>query len=145
MLRLFLILGLAAPLSARAGVRQLTHDGQLDQLPRVNNAGQVVWQKESNIYLWDGFQVRRLTDSRHAANPQINDAGQVVWDALAERGREIDLWDGVAVRPLTDGLSWDIAPKINRAGQVIWSRSSSTGVQLYLWDGATPGSGRSRR
>lgn len=134
-LRIPLILALAAPHPARAEVRQLTHDGEWDSLPQINNAGQVVWQRDREIVLWDGTALRQLTHSRNASNPQINDAGQVVWEAQEQWGSEIYLWDGANVRRLTDNRSPDVTPQINRAGQAVWEGARGLEFQIFLWDG----------
>src|SRR5262249_33883698 len=99
-----------------------------------------VWEKEGQVFLWDGKRVRLLTPPDYLPYqprfPRINDAGQVVWfgqdDPPLAQG--LSLWDGTRIRkidgppePYVDDLQF------SNAGVATFT----VGRRLYLWDGET--------
>src|SRR5689334_3960757 len=58
---LVLALALLFPLSARAELLRLAHASTGIGRIQVNNAGEVLWESDGQIYLWSGGVVRQLT------------------------------------------------------------------------------------
>jgi hypothetical protein len=125
-----------------ASVQQITDNEVDDQFPRLNNAGQITWQEDSRVYLWERGTARQLTttaDSYPAPHSYLNEAGQVVWEGRADGSDHIFLWDGASVRQLSQGRERHFAPSLNNRGQVVWLGPAPVGQgwHVYLWDGMT--------
>jgi hypothetical protein len=138
-------LGALAALPARAGVLRLTQSTAPDLNPRINSAGQVVWEAydghDTEIFLWNGGSVQQLTDNdRNDYGASLNDAGQVAWGTgppVWDTGPgDLSFWDGASVRVIAHNTSNDSQPQLNQAGQIAWIGIADDGSQIFLWDGA---------
>lgn len=97
--------------------------------PMINDKGMVVWHgpikgKTSEIYLYDGKKVKRLTWNKLAdTKPVINNNGEVVWQGKRgeDEDEEIFYYDGSSVRQITDNDYDDREPWINDNGVVVWA------------------------
>ncbi|MEW6252412.1 MAG: hypothetical protein AB1716_17370 [Planctomycetota bacterium] len=117
------------------------------ELPRINAAGQVVWQqfdgRDWEIYTAssDGTGVRQITsDAFQSWHADINDAGRIVWDQFDGEDYEIysanvDGSDVVRITSNTHGGSGkprdDVWPRINASGRVVWMGWSGSNWEIY--------------
>lgn len=129
---------LATTPPARAEVRPLTTTAVRDQMPQINNAGQVVWVGQDGagtaVYLWSGGDARKVsTDTTTNRFPHLNDAGQVAWQGGQGNSSGVYLWDGTTTRRLGATVGGGLFPEIDSAGQVVWTDGKGP---VYLWDGA---------
>jgi len=102
----------------------------------INDAGHVVWEGGSDIYLYDGADTHRLTFDYQNNLPQINNNGHVVWEAFHDGDTEIMFYDGATTVPLTDSSYNESQPRINDSGYVAWVGFNPDG-EIFLYDGAT--------
>jgi hypothetical protein len=127
---LALALALTSAGAARADVLRLTNDRAQDRRPQLNDAGQVLWEGGSDLYLWTSGGVRRLTQSpRPELHWALGEGGHVVW----VDGVQVVLWDGAGARTLPGQGRVNSRPSVNRAGHVVWE---DTDGHIYFWDGA---------
>lgn len=75
-----------------AGTIQLYRDGEIIDLPssetqvqgsKINNAGQIVWDAQSNLEFWENGNTQILVNDRHVSVPTIGDSGDIYfarWD-----------------------------------------------------------------
>jgi hypothetical protein len=143
-----------------AAVRPLTDNSTDDQHPEINDAGEVVWERRepastgmspwdpirSAIYLWDGAEVRRLSEGgRRSGFPRINNAGQVAWTEGTDNGRSgvgtLHLWTRGETRQIADNLVNPLDERYGRwsfgdTGQVAWWGWDGQSGGLYLWTGS---------
>jgi hypothetical protein len=104
---------------------ELTDSPYMDYAPKINDAGQVVWQggdgTDFEIFLFDGTLIKPLeSDSYSDELPNLNNKGHVVWQGYDGTDYEIFLYDGTNVVKLTANESNDLYPNINDAGQIVW-------------------------
>jgi hypothetical protein len=136
---LLLLAALLMP-AGRAGAAEfpLTRDLRNSLNPQINDSGQVAWEADGQVYLWDRLQIRKLsTGERSNFNPKMNRQGQVVWESWDGREGELFLWEGQAVRPLANPGIHDFGPEINGRGQVVWTGSQDGDAEIYFWDGVS--------
>jgi beta propeller repeat protein len=112
-------------------VVQLTDDDSDDENPRIDGPN-VVWQRDGDIFLFDGVMTIPLTDDlQDDENPAVS-GSRVVWQTSDGFDWEIELWDGATgtVTPLTDDPNIppgtccpanDQVPDIDGA-DVVWTR-----------------------
>lgn len=114
-------------------VHQLTDDKYTDYDPRINNAGHVVWVKQTQgIFLFDGSRVVRLSSGPRDNSPRINELGEVCWVGYDGNDFEIYYYDGFSVSSLTDNLTDDKGAMINDNGSIVWSSNDD---DIFLYDG----------
>lgn len=97
----------------------------IDTRPQISNYG-VVWtsvpsgESDSEIYLYNGTSVRRLTDNNvDDEDPQINDQGRVVWVGGYSSDSEIYFYNGTNITQLTNNNTIDRNPQINSQSRVV--------------------------
>jgi len=87
---------------------QLTNNSDKDRYPKINDSGQVVWERYwiSDDYLddgneaiyYDGSTITQLTDNSYSEYKiQISDSGQVVWHGVVDGDNEITYYDGSTI------------------------------------------------
>ena len=106
-------------------ILELSDSPYMDYAPKINDAGQVVWQggdgSDFEVFFFDGTRIRQLeSDTYPDEAPNLNNKGHVVWQGYDGNDFEIFLYDGTAVVKLTDNDSNDLYPNINNAGQIVW-------------------------
>jgi hypothetical protein len=88
------LIPLLAP-AARSWARevvQLTDDDTDDENPRIDGSN-VVWQRDGDIFLFDGVTTLPVTDDlQEEANPDVS-GSRVVWQTFDGFDWEIALWD----------------------------------------------------
>lgn len=134
--------------------RALTDNAFDDELPAINEWGQVVWQgydgHDWEIFSGDGSSgVVQITDNAtDDTNPRINLWGRVVWQGYD--GADLDIFsanaDGSDLRILSDAAAGgtpppdDIDPQIDDDGQVTWA--GRVGSQWDIFAANANGTGR---
>ncbi|MCG3128690.1 MAG: hypothetical protein CHACPFDD_03580 [Phycisphaerae bacterium] len=120
----------------------ITRDDLSNQMPRMNNRGQIVWDEweigvdhSAEIVLYDNGELVRLTsDAVRDAFPDINDEGTVVWTRFCgpdgpygPTGEIFMRRNGLTVQ-ITDNSLEDRVPRINSQGQIVWYRYQGDSV-----------------
>jgi hypothetical protein len=105
--------------------------------PKINNAGQVVWDWEDMVqrlvYLYSQGQVAPLSPDPPAMLPEINDKGEVTWQKnYSGQGNEVYLYSGSQIIPLSDQNNPQI-PKINNNSQVLWAADGNGMMRTRLF------------
>jgi hypothetical protein len=124
-------------------IAMLTANGLGAWGPRVNNLGHVAWHErtggpcaESNVFLYDGIQVRQITDGLFShQGAAINDNDEIAWtryDFCSSPWRStIMLYAQDALTELTDGNGTDQVPDINNVPQVAWTLGENQGIAVW--------------
>ncbi len=103
---------------------------------QINDAGQVVWEGDYQIFLYDGPNRTKLSDnSYYNVNPQINNDGHVVWNGYNTSDSKIFLYDGTHVSQLTGNYGYNQNPQINNNGYVVWEGFEDNSHDIFLYDG----------
>lgn len=132
----------------------ITRDDLSNQMPRMNNHGQIVWDQweegvdeSAEIVLYDNGTFTQLThDNYRDVWPDINDDGVIVWSSF--RGpmgpfgptAEIMMYRDGVITQLTNDGEYDYAPYTNSLGQVAWSKTVglySRQSEIYWYNGST--------
>ena len=98
----------------------------------LNNGGHVVWNSQGDIFLFDGTDSLRLTNTPDIfeTRPSINTAGDIVWESadLAQTDSHIEFFDSSGSEPITqldtDDTVFDRNPKLADNGDVVWVAGS---------------------
>ena len=108
----------------------------------INDQGQVVWNRNGDIFLFDGQQTLQLTDTpdREDREPYINASGEVTWISQPQEGVDtyIYRYDGTEVTRLdAEDFVNDRGARIADNGDVAWEgvRSNDQGSfdnQIFL-------------
>jgi len=121
---------------------RLTNDFYTDNMPRMNNSGQVVWQKDDGedweIFFFDGVTTVQITDNAYEdENPRINKDGELVWEGDPGPGWEIFFYDGATTVQITDNDYDDRSPAMNNNGEVVWEGQDGTWgeAEILLYNG----------
>jgi hypothetical protein len=100
--------------------------------------GQVVWSgwdgQDEEIFLYDGSQVRQLTNNERPDGMPLIHNGQVVWVSFDGYDDEIMFFDGSRILQLSDNEHQDLFPSLN-AGQVAWQGRDAFDSQIFLYNG----------
>jgi hypothetical protein len=106
--------------------------------PRINDSGHVVWEKNSNIYLYDGTTTTKIsTGSSHGFSPDINNAGTVVWYFSHYLDNRFYVFNGSSITSID--VPYGIgSPQINNQGQFAWigRGSDELDLEIFLYEGA---------
>lgn len=117
----------------------LTDDDVWDAFPRINNHGEIVWQRDLDpdpdvwqlgIVRWRNGIIETVAEPPERFSlegPDINDSGWMVWYSAAEAGNSpyrasVFLYDGSSAMELPNGGFPDQTPRINNFGQIVWTR-----------------------
>jgi hypothetical protein len=118
-------------------ITQLTDNLFDDQVPRINNKGDVVWQghdgNDYEIYLYKGSlpPEQITTNNMDDWEQQVNDNGQVVWH---DANYDLFLYDGSFATQIPSPASDNEKPQINNNGDVTWMGYNG-GWVIYLYNG----------
>jgi hypothetical protein len=134
---------------------QLTENGYREDLPAINNHGQIVFERrvgpyaeDDEIFLYDDGEFMQLTDDDvQDMCPHINDDGTIVWsrrvggDDIYGPTLEVFVWqDGELTRLTYDDCN-DYVGGINNLGHIAWSKIVRGGCHnvnavICFYDGA---------
>ncbi len=137
-----------------------SNNGRLEQFPRINNNGQVVYgsrfypsNTEAEIWLYDsntGVLTQITNDQGNDVFdglPDIADDGTIVWSRWSGPNSTPEIMmrtpDGV-VSQITDDDQEDWGPSINNRRQVVWKKKGPQvcpgidSMEIYLYDGSEP-------
>jgi probable HAF family extracellular repeat protein len=126
-------------------MRDLDPGGQIPvngTLPRVNDAGWVVWTGQIGRNVGGSPMLRAFLfrDGASSEFPTVGDSGQSYVYAINNAGKAVGssngravLWEAGAVRDLIDGLAFDI----NDRGQVVGASGNfgTPGSRAFFWNG----------
>lgn len=120
------------------GIKRLTDSRTYmdNQAPMINDNGFVVWSgqtdgKTSEIYLYDGAAVKRLTsNNRDDRSPRINNKGEVVWYGFDGRRFQIFFYGGKSVVQLTNNDHDNVEPYVNDRGDIVWAARTGEYYQI---------------
>jgi hypothetical protein len=113
---------------------RLTDDYVRDELPDINDSGEIVWSRgigtggTLEIVRFEDGALMRLTDDGYSDwAPRINNDGWIVWYKWIRGGcldsdADVFLFDGTAIRKLTNGGYSHQSPALNNRGEVVWQR-----------------------
>jgi hypothetical protein len=127
---------------AFAAVVNLSNNNRDDNNPRINSAGQVVWEgwdgADWEVYLWNGISIQHLSaGSDTARDPQIDSAGNVVWQGWNGSEWQIYRWDGSTAQEL-NRPGEDLFAQISACGYVVWQGwGAGSDYEIHLWNGTT--------
>ena len=116
------------------------------QAPDIDQEGNIAWSNghwddsSSEVYLFDGQQLHRLTiNAFYERTPRI-DQGSVVWAGVARDGAgddrlryEIFLYQNGVAQQITDNSLYDDYPRVS-GGKVVWERYGFDGTSFTSWD-----------
>ncbi len=88
------------------------------------------------IFLWDGSQIKQLTNNTYEDNtPQVWD-NMVVWHGFRNRESEVFMWSGSEIIQLTNNIHPDGNPHIYK-NRIVWTGEDGHDFEIYLWNGKT--------
>ena len=127
--------------SGGAAPVRLTHDELDDLYPEVCH-GRVVWEKhepgdgDSEIYLYDGRSVTRLTDNDHDDLSAHLDSSSVAWIGGEGPFKDLFLYNGASTVRITEDDLVDRRPRLYE-GRLVWygGGDGHNGSQIYLYSG----------
>jgi len=128
-------------ISEDAALLRLTHDELDDRYPEVC-AGRVVWEKhepgdgDSEIYLYNGRSVTRLTDNDHDDLSAHLDSSSVAWVGGGGPFKDLFLYNGSSTVRITEDDLVDRRPRIYE-GRLVWygGGDGHYGNQIYIYSG----------
>ncbi len=117
-------------------LRRITNNNVRDRLARLNNLGEIVWNRtivepdDDQVVLWRlGEEIILDSSTRKPelllGEATIGDDGWVVWGRGQRAGfgceGDLLLWDGETERKLTQrDRFWEHSPEINAVGDIVW-------------------------
>jgi hypothetical protein len=114
-----------------------------DVTPRINNAGQIVWNRDDSVtwhyFLYDGVSTFQLSTTEYVSwGGDINDHGMVVWyGADVYQDFKIFVYDGTTTVLSNPPYNVDVRnPRISNRGQVVWSADNGGEHEIFLYDGS---------
>ena len=111
-------------------ITQITNNSYDDQGAKVSG-NNIVWQARGDIYLFDGFTTKQLTDSGVNAFSDVS-GSSVVWSS---NWQDIFFYDGT-VRQITQNANLNIHPQVS--GQnVTWLGEDQGRYGVYFYNGTT--------
>jgi hypothetical protein len=109
----------------------MTSDATYHYDPSINNAGDVVWSQDGNVYGLIGGQMQQLTTSGNAWAMSISNSGEVVWSENTVNGAR--LYSSTRGQLTCDGCPGGndhMMPTGNACGDVSFNVTSST-MQVF--------------
>ena len=118
-----------------AGTIQLYREGQIIDLPssetqvqgsKINNRGQVVWDAQKDLELWEDGNTQQFVDTDDSSVPNIGDTGDVYFSRAAPENRSRNAWLYASLEEpprfyrLSDDARRVSRGSVNAWGEVAW-------------------------
>ncbi len=124
-------------------IDQITNNSLYDHLPRLNEAGQIVWIGGKQVYFYDGGDIKQITLSGYLKDePSINDDGDLVWMDWVDGAMNSEIYyynySTSSITRITNNNNTDTNPKINNQGHVIWEswiNENPNDREIFYYDG----------
>jgi hypothetical protein len=121
---------------------RITNNGHyLDQSPKINDAGQIVWYgwngvpDDFELFFFSGGQISQLTNNDYPDMwYSINNRGQIVWTGANEGSGLYFYNDGHTTKLTSSGGQSNYSSPINDNGKIVYSQYDSGKYNIYVYD-----------